>query len=210
MVRCKYLMQACKVSKHLYKVDVDARIHVMNPDLIFILVLITWFFLYGLALFEVLSGIVKNIRGDAYNEKRLTVRSFIFLLIGAIVVLVYIFFSFLQVNQFYSTELLLGIVLLQLLFLMILRAIQRKGNKNPQSVVYPVDVSEQVQEKQVRIIFFSLLITTAFWSLLRFFNIVQGSYFTSLIITPILTGMTVITFIFWLVFLVAVKPWRKH
>jgi uncharacterized membrane protein len=198
------------VSKHLYKVDVDARIHVMNPDLIFILVLITWFFLYGLALFEVLSGIVKNIRGDAYNEKRLTVRSFIFLLIGAIVVLVYIFFSFLQVNQFYSTELLLGIVLLQLLFLMILRAIQRKGNKNPQSVVYPVDVSEQVQEKQVRIIFFSLLITTAFWSLLRFFNIVQGSYFTSLIITPILTGMTVITFIFWLVFLVAVKPWRKH
>ena len=182
----------------------------MNPDLTFILVLITWFFLYGLALFEILSGIVKNRRGEAYNEKRLTVRSFIFLLIGAIVVMVYLFFSFLQVNQFYSTELLLGIILLQLLFLMILRAIQRKGNKNAQSVVYPVDVSEQVQEKQVRIIFFSFLITTAFWSLLRFFNIIQGSYFTSLIITPILTGMTVITFIFWLVFLVAVKPWRNH
>ena len=182
----------------------------MNPDLTFILVLITWFFLYGLALFEVLSGIVKNRRGEAYNEKRLIVRSFVFLLIGAIVVLVYLFFSFLHVNHFYSTELLLGIILLQLLFLMILRAIQRKGNKNVQSIVYPVDVSEQVQEKQVRIIFFSLLITTAFWSLLRFFNIVQGSYFTSLIITPILTGMTVITFIFWLVFLVAVKPWRNH
>ncbi len=182
----------------------------MNPDLTFILVLITWFFLYGLALFEVLSGIVKNRRGEAYNEKRLTVRSFIFLLIGAIVVIVYLVFSFFLVNQFYSTELLQGMVLFPLLFLLILRAIQRKGNKNAQSIVYPVEVSEQLQEKQVRVIFFSLLITTAFWSLLRFFNIIPGSYLTSLIITPILTGMTIITFIFWLVFLFAVKPWRNH
>lgn len=182
----------------------------MNPDLTLILVLITWFFLYSLALSEILSGIVKNRRGIAYDEKRLTIRSFIFLLIGAIVVMVYLFFSFFQVNQFYSTELLLVIILFQLLFLMVLRAIQRKGNKNAQSIVYPVNVSEQVQEKQVRIVFFSLLITTAFWSLLRFFNIIPGSYLTSLIITPILTGMTVITFIFWLVFLFAVKPWRNH
>lgn len=182
----------------------------MNPDLTLILVLITWFFLYSLALLVILSGIVKNRRGIAYDEKRLTIRSFIFLLIGAIVVMVYLFFSFFQVNRFYSTELLLVIILFQLLFLMVLRAIQRKGNKNAQSIVYPVNVSEQVQEKQVRIVFFSLLITTAFWSLLRFFNIIPGSYLTSLIITPILTGMTVITFIFWLVFLFAVKPWRNH
>ena len=181
-----------------------------NSELTFFLVLIAWFFFYCLALFEVLSGIVKNRRGDPYNEKRLTVRSSIFLFIGALVVMVYLAFSFFQVNQFYSTELLSGIILFQLLFLMVLRAIQRKGNKNAQSIVYPVDVREQVQEKQVRIIFFSLLITTAFWSLLRFFNIIQGSYFTSLIITPILTGMTVITFIFWLVFLFAVKSWRNH
>jgi uncharacterized membrane protein len=191
-------------------VGIDVRIQAMNPDLTFMLVLITWFFLYSLALLEILSGIVKNRRGIAYDEKRLTIRSFVFLLIGAIVVMVYLFFSFFQVNQFYSTELLLVIILFQLLFLMVLRAIQRKGNKNAQSIVYPVDVSEQVQEKQVRIVFFSLLITTVFWSLLRFFNIIPGSYFTYLIITPILTGMTVITFIFWLVFLFAVKPWRNH
>lgn len=182
----------------------------MDPDLTFILVLTVWFFLYGLALREILAGIAKNRLGEAYNEKRLAIRSFAFLVIGIIVVFIYEIINFLKLAFSSQLYLLDFILLFSSLFLILLREIQRHGNKNAQSIVYPVEVSEQVQEKQVRAIFFSLLITTVAWSMLRFFNIIPGSYLTSVFITPILTGMTVITFIFWLVFLAAVKPWRDR
>jgi hypothetical protein len=182
----------------------------MSPILAFILILIAWFVIYGLAVRELIIDIIKNKRGETYNEKGLVVRLALFIGGESLVITVYgvlSFYGFVPSSATFS----MALVLFTSFFpLIALRIVQHRGFDNTNRVASSVEVSELIQEKQVRIIFFSFLLALVIWSLLRFYNLVPVSQLSFWYITPILSGMTVITFLFWLVFLMSSKPWKNR